>query len=320
LSLKKNLLLFLSLIIGIAVTYKFDYLAGNQKQEAKEEAKKILSFKPEDVQKLIFYKNSQSVTVERNKTDWEISNPFKTEGDGALIESIIHTLALSSRGEVIAKKNGDLSPYGLKTPKTKIAVILHTGKKVELAVGDSLPTGKMVYAISSKFDTVFSVKKELLNLLSKNLFDLREKRIYKGKHFAVTSIEYKIGIDFYKVAKEDGKWIFKDGRQGNVNETVIKEVAEAVFKAKAIFLPGEWFDGDIRGLSPAKGILKLTGEKKNITLLVGDYDFTHEGFFVKNRDSGMVGVLDLSFFKTLQRSAKKILLAKEKVKKESGNE
>ncbi len=104
----------------------------------------ILALTPTSVTKIVIVGTDKTTEVSKKGDAWEIVQPTAGPADSARIGGWVDQLATLSAQRTIDDA-GDLSTYGLATPRIKLEVGLSDGKSVNLQFGDKTPDGGAFY-------------------------------------------------------------------------------------------------------------------------------------------------------------------------------
>jgi hypothetical protein len=102
----------------------------------------------------------------------------------------------------------NLSPYGLDKPRIEATVVPGENKTQKtLLVGKDVPGTDRVYAKRQDSDSVFSVNKDIIARLTKEVYDLRDKTVIDFQRADVNKLELKRGESTIVCVKDNlGEW------------------------------------------------------------------------------------------------------------------
>jgi hypothetical protein len=151
-------------------------------------------------------KGSPPLTLTKDKGKWTISAPATYSADQDAVTSLISSLSGVNADSVIEEKPGDVGKYGLADPVLTVTAHEKGGKTDRLFFGDDVPAGSEVYARVGKDPKVYAVSSSLKSSFSKDVNDLRDKRLLTFDSKAVSRVELisaKSDIEFGKVNESD---------------------------------------------------------------------------------------------------------------------
>jgi len=238
----------------------------------------------------------KSLTCAKEKVDnndvWRLTQPVEARADQGIVSGLIDKIKSASKEEFVADdvKAADLEQYGLAKPQLAVKL---TSKKEgepvrEIMIGGPVKDkSEQLYAKCSRNDSVFAIKKDLLNDLSKELKDVRDKKVVNLA--ATKAVELRIntgGAEIVMSRKDDAaEWKITAPKDRKADDIEVKNLAEAVEKLEAVSWPAEKADDlDKYGLKTPAATFTVTlapekaeegkaeGEKKpgpSTTLLIG---------------------------------------------------
>lgn len=123
-------------------------------------------------------KEGPGVTCQREGGKWAIVEPQKLDADQNSVSSLLSTLTEASVNEVVAPHADNPAEFGLSAPSETLTVETDAQPaKFALLLGDDTPTGGDAYAQVAGNPRVITLPSYQKSALSKNLFDLRDKRV-----------------------------------------------------------------------------------------------------------------------------------------------
>ena len=155
-----------------------------------------------DIQK----KDAPPVQLARENGKWVITAPEKYRADQDAVNSIVSALSPVTADNTIDSKPTDLNEYGLKTPQITVAAHEKGGKTDHLYFGEDVPIGSLAYVRVGTDPKVYAVPTSLRSSFSKELTDLRDKRLLTFDSTQVSRVELdssKSPIEFGKVNQSD---------------------------------------------------------------------------------------------------------------------
>ena len=100
-----------------------------------------------EIHELVLRRDKISVTCRRDGQIWKVIEPVNAQVTSALITSFVENLTPEKEVRIIDEAPGDLSPYGLVSPYSSIAIKGAGGKPLAtVLIGGYNPTTSAVYA------------------------------------------------------------------------------------------------------------------------------------------------------------------------------
>lgn len=270
----------------------------------------VIKFNPNSITEIAYQKPEQFTCV-KNGATWQMTHPISANADSDDISYILTELQnlLVSTFELDGKDvQESLSKYGLDTPRIKLT--LTDGKKsFGLAIGSTVPSStdpqnrdkNAVYVQALHQGGIYTVTDDILKLLNKTAFDLRDKRVVDFQRGDVTKFEIQHGKE-----KIEGIRLKKDlwEIQGNNNEitdpqAIIadpKAVSDLIYGVDSLeatsYLTNPTKNLSLYGLNIPSYNIQFTvrGNEKPIVLHVGDFA-QNDTVFVKTNISDQIALV-----------------------------
>ena len=146
--------------------------------------KKIEDFRDRQVVEVDKFKTSKLLIecggeiLECRKEDekWHITNPIQARGDSEKIEEILDKLNDLKVEDFISEDPAEMEKYGLSSPRLTATV---WEGDISRSVIFGTPEENKVYAKRKAFDSIYSVKEDIISALTKEPGDLRDMDILK---------------------------------------------------------------------------------------------------------------------------------------------
>jgi hypothetical protein len=226
---RKTLLLFGVLII-LSAYYFYEIKTTPIKEKKKQENKKLFVIEKEKVNSIYIKNRDKEIEIMNGGKNWIIKGK-NYECDKNEIESLINKI-LAIEIEKTIEVN-DLSLYGLDK-SDKIIELEGDGEKYTLYIGDEAPTGSYVYTTKDKKNINLVYKWDIENILKKEIFDFRDKRIIPVDIVKTDIEEFEIKrakYNYYFVKNGD-YWYIKDGINDLASKEKLDEIFENIFDRK----------------------------------------------------------------------------------------
>lgn len=202
---KKNILkiVFSVLALVLLIIAYISLKNINEKKENEEEtAEEILSIPAENVEKISFSLDEQTVTFEKQDDKWIYTDDKNFPVNEEKLQEAVDGLeSITSDKEL--KDVDDLSEYGLKDNSgRKIEIYTTEGEKRTVQIGDMNTTTQSYYAIIDDIeDTVYMIESSFVSLYDGKLYDYAEA----GTFPVISSDE----IDEIQVKKGDSSYTLR---------------------------------------------------------------------------------------------------------------
>ena len=178
-------------------------------------------------------KGAATVALQRQSGKWAITSPEPLTADQDAVSSLISSLNPLTADSVVEDKATDLTKYGLKTPSLTVAIHEKNGKSDQIAFGDDVPAGSLVYAQLNNGSKVYAVSSSTKSSFDKTANDLRDKRLLTFNQNAVTRIELiskKGDIEFGK--NNQNEWQIVKPQPYRADNFQVEELLRKLTEAK----------------------------------------------------------------------------------------
>jgi len=153
----------------------------------------VIAFDKTTVERLDLKYPERSIICEKKSDDegevWEITSPTSAKADKSQVDEILRKLHELKVGKFVSDRPGNLAIYGLTRPQIR-AVIVPKGAEPEmLLVGKR--EGESVYVKTASAEPVYLVDAGIVDDLSIEVLDLRDKQVMKFERNDVNRIELR---------------------------------------------------------------------------------------------------------------------------------
>lgn len=168
----------LVVIFLVVVGFYFLYLKphGEKKRELEEREKKLVEVNQDDIQEIwISKRDGEKIGFRREgKRRWSIIFPIFADADRFAVGPIASRYSSIEVERAIGE--GNLSEYGLDSPRYTVEMKISGGKSFILYIGDRSQVGYSVYVRKEGDNKVFLVSAAVESVIEKSLTDFRERR------------------------------------------------------------------------------------------------------------------------------------------------
>ena len=172
---RKNVLKIVFSVLALVlliITYVSLKNINEKKKNEEKTAEEILSIPAENVEKISFSLDEQTVTFEKQDDKWIYADDKNFPVDEEKLQETVDGLeSITSDKEL--KDVDDLSEYGLKDNSgRKIEIYTTEGEKRTIQIGDMNTTTQSYYAIIDDIkDTVYMIESSFVSLYDGKLYD-----------------------------------------------------------------------------------------------------------------------------------------------------
>lgn len=177
-------------------------------------------------------KGSAPLTLAREKSKWTITSPQPYPADQDAAVSMISSLSGVNADSVVDEKPGDVSKYGLTDPSLTVTAHETNGKTDRLIFGDDIPASSLVYVRVGNDPKVYAVSNSVRTSFSKEVNDLRDKRLLTFDPTQVSRLELvspKSDVEFGKVNQTDWQIVKPQPYRADSSsiEDILRKLADA---------------------------------------------------------------------------------------------
>lgn len=169
--------------------------------------KTLLEFEEEEILEMALQSENEAIRVVRGENDdWSILSPIKSPADLATINSLLFDLKEAHIEEFIKISMNIPASFGLDTPQKSLNLKMKNSKTWTLELGNQSADGQQVFAQRTGEATVFSISKEVVDKLFRDLHDLRNKKLLKFENEEVDKILIQTPDKLFELRKKGSQW------------------------------------------------------------------------------------------------------------------
>ena len=110
----------------------------------------------------------------KQERDWRIIEPIREKAKNYQVIDMMRKLDSLKAEKFVTEKPEQLSEFGLDQPDVEITLALEDDSAKTLLVGYKAPGSGLYYAKIADSDIIFTVKKDVVDELEKDLSEIRE--------------------------------------------------------------------------------------------------------------------------------------------------
>lgn len=197
----RSTILYLVAVLILGGVYFLDVRSEKKEEAREEEARVLFPEIPETLNRLTIRRPARTLVLERGsegEKDWEVTDPVRTKADEFAVNRVTSLLPHLKHTRIVRESVDDLGSFGLADPAL---VITWAGDDAEgsLSIGGESPIEKDFYARTGNQSRVVLLAAHNKEVLEKDLYDLRDKRLFTLAYDRVTRME---------VARSSSSWSF----------------------------------------------------------------------------------------------------------------
>ena len=309
---KKTLFWFIVLIALSGAFFFFDKKEETAKQ-LKEEQLKLLPTAVKDISEfwINYIKENRQIKVVRGKDGWQLVQPLSAKGDEKAIEKLLTNVVTSRKDAVLFEKveQAKLVELGLGDPDVEMGLKSANGETV-IVFGERGPTNNVAYAMFKGRPEVYRVHSDLKKDVSKEPYDLRDKRILDFDPAKMRRLEIvRSGMPKVVIVQEQSKWNMLEPTTGIASMAKVLELLYAIKNGEIkAFADESPTDLAQYGLDSPMLQLTIHQEKKEkpYILTIGNKDRERRGYFAKVKQMEKIFDVEEDLVNTILLSMNKL--------------
>ena len=226
--LKTTLILFAVFIVLFAFVYFFEI----KKKRGEEAGELLVDLASEEVQKIIFKKEGETITFQRDGEDWLIVEPLEAKADKYEVDRIAEDFSRLRIERVVEEAPDSLDKYGI-AQKEMTLYYKNKEQPVKILIGSENPLDKTYFAKREDELRLVLIPSSLKSLMEKSLFDFRLKDIFRFETDEVRGVNLRAKEILWRAVRRDEEWFLKRPVEALVQESKINDVLYSLSNLKA---------------------------------------------------------------------------------------
>jgi len=270
----RSTILYLAAALLLVGLYLYDIHQDKKKERVEETARVLLGIKADQIEGITLVRGKEIIEIQKaggtDKKAWKITAPINTTADSLAIEGLKNRLADLKYTRVIAEKADDPARFGLDGPSF---IITYNAGKVsgQLAFGSLTPLEDGYYVKKDKDKRIYLVDKFDKQDFEKNLFELRDKRLFTLRPEKVNRFIIDRETGKWTLIKNEGQWQFEDDEDFRVDSKKIDVLMRKFTRVEATSFEKEAVEDMAPfGLDPSAVAVTLSDGKKSQAILLGN--------------------------------------------------
>ena len=205
--------------------------------ESETAARKLLTFKEEDVQAFTLTSPQGEMELTREPDErWLIRKPHSMEADATAVDEFLRTLLLAEVSRTVDESGTDLAGYGLAAPSLTISFRLASSTQT-IRLGDPGPLSATLYATREGAPKVLLTTLSGRDVLIKNIQEFRRKRVFPFDRSQVTRLKVTTAretVVLYREGHGDKEtWAIKSPSEAPADQPEVKSLLVGLLDLKA---------------------------------------------------------------------------------------
>ncbi|UCD83850.1 MAG: DUF4340 domain-containing protein [Deltaproteobacteria bacterium] len=253
--------------------------------------KRVVIFDMGRLQKMELSYPDRNILLAKQQRDWQILEPVKARADDFEVSQLIYAIT-AMKIERFIDEPSDLGQYGLTHPGVRVTLEVEEEEaKPVILLGKQEKDSELAYAKREGKHPVYLVKSYIVNDLTRETNQLRDKKLFKFDKTDVTKIEIKHGKDTITLNRDPQReWRIAEAGNVKAIKGEIDELLSALEELEVTsFVDDNPQDLEAYGLDrPIFQESFWLGNDNKETILVGKEDKSKKEQFVKKESEPSV--------------------------------
>jgi hypothetical protein len=225
---KTTLILFAIFVVLLALVYFLEFRSKSRE----DTGDKLVDLSSEDVEKIVLKEGEEIIQFERAGEDWLITEPLEAKGDKYEINRLADDFSDLRIERVVEEEPSDLEKYGI--PQKEVSLFTKDQQQpLTILIGMENPLDKTFFAKRTDELKVVLIPSLFKSLLEKNVFDFRQKDIFKFETDQVQYIDLKSKDIQWEAEKKDEEWFLQKPVHALAKKSDITDVLYSLSNLKA---------------------------------------------------------------------------------------
>ncbi len=221
-------MLLVVFIVLLAAVYFFE-LRNPEKEDATD---KLVSLSSDDVEKIIFKQDGQTIQFLKQGEDWLITSPLEAKADKYEADRLASDFSDLKIERIVEETPSDLEKYGI--PQKEVELYYKSQEEpVKILIGMENPLDQTFFAKRADENRVVLIPSLLKNLLEKGLFDFRQKDIFRFETDQVKAIKLRANEIQWEAEKTDEDWFLIQPVHALAQKSTISDILYSLSNLKA---------------------------------------------------------------------------------------
>lgn len=225
---KTTLILLVIFVVLLAAVFFLELkVPGEEDTEGK-----LVSLSPDDVEKIVFKPDGQTLQFQRNGEDWMITSPLEAKADKYEVDRLADDFSDLKIERIVEETPADLEKYGIPQKEVEL---YYEGREdpVRILIGMENSLDNTFFAKRSDEARVVLIPSLLKSLLEKSLFDFRQKDIFRFETDQVKVLKLRANQIQWEAEKREDEWFLIQPVNALAQKSRINDILYALSNLKA---------------------------------------------------------------------------------------
>ncbi len=238
---RTTLLLFGLFILLLVAVYFFE-----SKGKGDIEKDMLVSVSTENVEKIIFTTEVQTIQFQKEGEEWLITDPIEAKADKYEVNRLADDFTNLRIERVVEEEPSDLEKYGIPQKQVELFFSDREGSE-KILIGSENPLDNTFFAKKAEETRVVLIPSSLKSLLEKKVFDFRQKNIFQFESDQAMSVKLRANGIQWEAEKEEEDWFLRKPVNALAQKSKINDILYALSNLKATaFLSEKKQDEEIK--------------------------------------------------------------------------
>lgn len=233
--------------ILVAVTYYYEFYSVRKEEQKKGEESKVISFAPEQINKLEVQNTAGKILLKRDVDGWKMEEPVQDWADNQFVEDFVNGLAAEKVIEVASEgENLNWTVYGLDKDTSQVAFTNQAGDSILVRVSAKKNFEGHSFIRRGNENRALVSSSQWVLRTTKNPLEFRDRRMFRGKIGSVDGIQVKSEKEDFKLSLKDGKWASEKHPEITLDQNKVRELLTSLNEVRANAFLDKAPAGDLR--------------------------------------------------------------------------
>jgi hypothetical protein len=268
---KTTLFLFGLFILLLVAVYFFEF-----KSQGEIEEDMLISVSTENVEKIIFSNEGQTIQFQKEDEEWMITDPIEAKADKYEVNRLADDFTNLRIERVVEEEPSNLEKYGIPQKQVELYFIGQE-RPEKILIGLENPLDNTFFAKKAEETRIVLIPSSLKSLLEKKVFDFRQKDIFQFESDQAKSVKLRAEDVQWEAEKQDEDWFFRKPVNALAQKSKINDILYALSNLKATaFLSENKQEEEIKNFGLDKPDYEIeidfTVENKQVTFFIHKKD------------------------------------------------
>jgi hypothetical protein len=225
---RTTLVLLAAFVVLLAAVYFFELKNPGEK----DTQGKLVSLSSDDVERIVFKQDGQIIRFQREGQDWSITSPLEAKADKYEVDRLADDFSDLKIERVVEEAPPDLDKYGIPQKEVEL---YYKGQEnpVKILIGMENPLDKSFFAKRADEARVVLIPSLLKSLLEKNIFDFRQKNVFRFETDQAKTIKLRLKETQWEAEKKDDDWFLVHPVSALAQKSRITDILSSLSNLKA---------------------------------------------------------------------------------------